>query len=372
MTGSALRVLFLTRYPLEGASSRYRVYQYLPHLKALGVDCTVSSFMSPAMYRLSFTPGRLFSRVIGTISATARRLAILAGSRRYDVIYMQRELFPFGPAMVERWLKWRGARLVFDYDDALFIHKPSRFSRIASWLRSAGKTYEIFALSDCVMAGNNYLRDVALAYAPRAVTFEVAEDTDRIAMRPPQSNDGGVTIGWLGSKTTVEYLGLIEPALRTIVERFPFVRLSIMGGGEFNLPGLPVEHLEWSLDGELQALRTFDIGIMPLPAEDWSLGKSGGKARTYMAAGIPAVCSRIGYNIDLIRHGETGMLVETQEDWIEALSALIMSPDLRQRIGEAARADVMARFPLRGQAEAMARLLGEVAGKKVGAPDVAP
>jgi glycosyltransferase involved in cell wall biosynthesis len=357
----SLRILFLTRYPLEGASSRYRVYQYVPHLRALGAEVTVSSFMTPAMYRLSFSPGRSLRKIVLTLMATLRRLAMLAGHRRYDVIYMQRELFPFGPPLIERWLKKRGARLVFDLDDALFIHKPSRYNPIATWLRAPDKTYDIFALSDLVMAGNDHLRDVARQHAPRAETFEVAEDTARIQMRPPHSNENGVVIGWLGSKTTVKYIRFIEPALREVAARFPFVRFQIMGGGEFDLPGLPVEHLEWSLDGELEALRTFDIGIMPLPLEDWSKGKSGGKARTYMAAGIAAVCSRIGYNIELIRDGETGFLALTHEDWVEALSKLVASPKLRQKVGEAARADVIARFPVDGQARVMLDLLTEVA-----------
>jgi glycosyltransferase involved in cell wall biosynthesis len=359
----SLRILFLTRYPLEGASSRYRVYQYLPHLRALGAEVTVSSFMTPSMYRLSFASGRNIRKVILTLTATLRRLMVLANFRRYDIIYMQRELFPFVPPLIERALKRRGAKLVFDLDDALYLHQPSRYNPIATWLRAPDKTYEIFALSDLVMAGNDHLRDVARQYAPRAETFEVAEDTDRIQMRPPHTNEGGVVIGWLGSKTTVKYIRLIEPALREVAAAFPFVRFQIMGGGEFELPGLPVEHLEWSLDGELEALRTFDIGIMPLPLEDWSKGKSGGKARTYMAAGIAAVCSRIGYNTELIRDGETGFLALTHEDWVEALSRLVASPELRQKVGEAARADVMARFAVRGQAEAMLQILREVAGK---------
>jgi len=362
MSDRRLRVLFLTRYPLEGASSRYRVFQYLPHLNALGVDWTVSSFMSPAMYRLSFAPGRTVAKILHTLAATVRRLGVLAAARRFDVVYMQRELFPFGEPVVERWLKRQGVKLVFDLDDALFIGKPSRFNPIATWLRAPGKTLEVFALSDCVMAGNSYLRDVAVEHgAKRAEVFEVAEDTDRIRMRPAQVDRPQVVIGWLGSKTTVKYIRTIEDALREVHRHHPAVRLKIMGGGAFDLPGLPVETVEWSLEGELDALASFDIGIMPLPLEDWSQGKSGGKARTYMAAGVPAICSRIGYNIDLIRHGETGMLVLTHDEWVAALSSLIKDAGLRQRIGEAARADVMERFPVQGQAAGMVRILREVA-----------
>lgn len=96
-----LKVLFLTRYPLEGASSRYRVHQYLPALDALGVQCTVQSFMDEPMYRLSFSPGRTLAKAVMTLRATARRLRALGGWRGYDLIYMQRELFPFGPPWVE-------------------------------------------------------------------------------------------------------------------------------------------------------------------------------------------------------------------------------------------------------------------------------
>ena len=345
-----MKVLFLTRYPYEGASSRYRVYQYLPHLAALGVHCDVESFMDREMYELSFSPGRPGRKIVSTLAATLRRLATLARFRDYDIVYMQRELFPFGPPVVERLLKAASARLVFDYDDALFIKKPSRYNLLSTWLRSSQRIYRLFALADCVVAGNDYLRDVAAAHGGSAVTVEVAEDTDRIALRPPHGNDGGVLIGWLGSKSTVKYLRLIEDVLRDIHARYPFVRFEIVGGGEFDLPGLPVTHTEWSLDEELAALARFDIGLMPLPLEDWSKGKSGGKARTYMAAGVPPVCTRIGYNIALLRHGETGLLCETAEDWRAALTSLIEQPALRQRLGEAARRDVVRRFSPAGQA----------------------
>lgn len=360
-----MKVLFLTRYPYEGASSRYRVYQYIPHLEKLGVDCRVSSFMSADFYRLSFSNGRMLAKMVATLRATLGRLAELLRFHRYDVIYMQREMFPFGPPVIEWVLKRFGARLIFDYDDALFIHKPSRYNNLASLFRSSGKTYHLFALADCVIAGNDYLRDVTRQHGPRAETVEVAEDTDRIPMHPPHSNEKGVVIGWLGSKSTVKYLRLIEDVLKNISRTYPFVRFEIVGGGDFDLGDLPVTHTEWSLDGEINALKRFDIGLMPLPMEEWSRGKSGGKARTYMAAGVPPICTNIGYNTELLHHGETGYLCETTEEWHAALSSLIEDPSLRQRIGQNARTDVIHRFPLKGQAARIAGILAEIAGKKL-------
>lgn len=339
-----LRVLFLTRYPVEGASSRYRVYQYLPHLEALGVHCQVQSFMTQAMYQLSFSKGRSLRKMWETGKAVLRRLAVLAGYGRYDIIYMQRELLPFGPPIIERFLRWRGATLVFDYDDALFIHKPSRYNPLASLVRSADKVRQLFGIVHCVIAGNDWLRDEARQSGARAETVEVAEDTVRIQPHAPHTNDRPVTIGWLGSSSTVKYLRLIEPVLVDLAARNPLLRFEIMGGGDFRMEGVPWVLAPWSLQGELEALKRFDIGLMPLPSEDWAKGKSGGKARTYMAAGVVPVCSAIGYNLELIDPGRTGVLCSSLDDWRREIEMLAADAGLRQRIAVAARAEVESRF----------------------------
>ncbi len=350
MSGRELNVLFLPRYPREGASSRYRVYQYLPHLERLGVNCTVQPFMDSAMYAVQFSPGNFPAKLWHSAKAVLRRLRALARYKQYDLIYLQRELLPFGPPVIERCLRHRGSVLVFDYDDALFIGKPSRYNPLATRLRSPLKTLELFRIADCVVAGNDWLRDNAAATGAQAVTVEVAEDTARIAMHAPHSNARPVTVGWLGSTSTVKYLHLIAPALRRIGRDYPQVRFELMGGGDFHMDGVAWQQAPWTLDGELQALARFDIGLMPLPEEDWALGKSGGKARTYMAAGVVPVCTRIGYNRELIREGETGCLCSTEQEWYLALAALIEDAALRQRMAEQARTDVARRFSPAAQA----------------------
>jgi len=358
-----LRVLFLTRYPVEGASSRYRVFQYLSHLEQLGVRCTVQSFMDERLYRLGFSPGRMLSKLFLTGLAVLRRVRAVLGHRRHDIVYMQRELLPFGPPWLERWMARRGAILLFDYDDALFIKKSSRYNPLATLFRAPGKVVEVSRIVDCVVAGNDWLRDEALAHgARRAVTLEVAEDTDRIPMHAPHDNREPVTIGWLGSSSTVKYLRLIEPVLQRIAASGKAVRFEIMGGGDFRMDGVPWQHSEWSLQGELEALRRFDIGLMPLPMEDWARGKSGGKARTYMAAGVAPVCSAIGYNLELIEDGVTGFLCAGMDQWEDVLSRLIEDAGMRQRVAVAARAHVVERFSPARQAGLLAALFAELAG----------
>tara|TARA_R110002049_G_scaffold40192_13_gene122720 strand:+ start:2984 stop:4108 length:1125 start_codon:yes stop_codon:yes gene_type:complete len=359
LTRRAIKVLFLTRYPYEGASSRYRVYQYVPHLEALGVRCDQQSFMDTQMYRRYFSHGGALQKAWLMCKAIVKRMKVLLRFRDYDIIYMQRELFPLAPPLAERYMRKRGAVLFFDYDDALFINKPSRFTPIATYLRSPDKTLALFGMVDCVVAGNDWLRDKALRHGAHAVTLEVAEDTDRISMHAKHSNDRPVTIGWLGSTTTVKYLRVIAPALKRIAAANPDVNFELMGGGDLHMDGVPWKAAPWSLEDELAALSRFDIGLMPLPDEDWARGKSGGKARTYMAAGVVPVCSAIGYNRQLIHHGRTGYLCNTEEEWFASLTMLINDPGLRQSIAERARADVRQRFAPARQALRMRELFDD-------------
>ncbi|MEE3358448.1 MAG: glycosyltransferase family 4 protein [Pseudomonadota bacterium] len=355
------RVLFLTRYPVEGASSRYRVFQYLKHLEEIGVHADVQSFMDTPMYHLSLNRGRTSAKIFAAIRATAKRFWALRKWKDYDALYFQRELLPFGPPIIEQYLRKRGAVMFFDYDDALFIKQPSMHNWLATALRSGDKTLELFRIVHCVVSGNNWLKDAAIkAGAEKAVTLEVAEDTDRIPMHAPHTNAKPVTIGWLGSPTTVKYLRLIEPVLQRLARKYPEIRWEIIGGSEFNMPGVDWTLHNWTLDGELEALARFDIGLMPLPLEDWSLGKSGGKARTYMAAGVVPIVSAIGYNNELIRHGETGFLCKSEDDWERYLVRAIEDADLRQTIASEARKEVEERFDPRSTAQKMAELLQEV------------
>ena len=224
-----MKVLFLTRYPYEGASSRYRVYQYLPHLKELGIEAKTQSFMSPHFYKVNFTQGQFTEKTLLTLVAFMKRLWALLFFWRYDVIYMQREILPFGPIFIERILKVFGATLIFDYDDALFIYQKSTHNKLMNFLRAPNRIYKIFSTSDCVMAGNNYLRDVAADYCKNSYCFEVAEDTVRIQMRPPQSNNNGVRIGWLGSTSTVKYLELIQEPLKHVCEKYDNITIENIG-----------------------------------------------------------------------------------------------------------------------------------------------
>ena len=357
-----MKVLFLTKYPEEGASSRYRVYQYLPYLCENGVTCDVQSFMSPRMYKIVFRPGHTISKALYTFLAVLRRLAVLFSARKYNLIYMQRECLPFGPPFMEKLFMRCDNPTIFDYDDALYIFKSSTHNRLVDYIKRPQRIFEIFSLVDCVLTGNNYLKKRALEYCRSARTFLVAEDTDRYAQRPLHKNGDTFTIGWLGSPSTEKYLNLVTPALQKICAKYTHVQVKIVGGGDFHPEGVPVIHVPWSMEDEVAHLHSFDVGIMSLPFEEWSKGKSGGKARTYMAVGLPAVCTAIGFNLELIEDKRTGFLVRDEDEWVTVLSSLVESAELRQKVGDAGREYVVQNLSLQVLAPEFHSILKDVAG----------
>jgi glycosyltransferase involved in cell wall biosynthesis len=173
---------------------------------------------------------------------------------------------------------------------------------------------------------------------------------------------GVPTIGWSGSLTTMQQLRIIEPALKRLRRLQPF-RLKVLGEPNFSMEGLEVESKAWSAAIECPELRSFDIGIMPLPDDAWSRGKCGLKALQYMALGIPTVASPVGVNREIITDGDNGFLASTESEWVDKLLRLIADPELRAQFSREGRKTVEQRFSAAVQAPRLLALLQQVSGR---------
>ena len=135
----------------------------------------------------------------------------------------------------------------------------------------------------------------------------------------------------------------------------------MIGNFDYELPGVDLEVVRWTAEREVEDLQMFDIGVYPLPIDDWVLGKSGLKAIQYMAFGLPCVATEVGTTPQLIRDGENGLLVRSEAEWEDALERLARDPELRQRLGKAARADAVARYSLEAIAGLYRGVIDQVA-----------
>lgn len=352
-----MRVLFLTPYPTEGASNRYRVEQYLPYLRREGIEGTVRPFMTTGFYRLWNLPGRLGGKFLLFLYCAARRLTDLIRAWGYDLVFIHRESFPIGPPFIERIFHLMGKPIVYDFDDAIFLQSPFATSNILERLKYPQKVGRICKISKLVIVGNKYLASYAKQFNPNVTIVPTLVDTNRYLPVEKSSNDKKVVIGWIGSRTTQGFLQQLASVFRTLSEKYPSLEISIVGG-QMALSDVPaVRQYTWTLQSEIDDIQQFDIGVMPLEDNEWTRGKCGFKLIQYMGVGIPAVCSPVGVNAEIIKDGENGFIANDQEEWVRKLSMLVEDPQLRKKIGQQGREVVEERYSIHLFAPKFAELL---------------
>jgi glycosyltransferase involved in cell wall biosynthesis len=239
--------------------------------------------------------------------------------------------------------------IVYDFDDAIFRSNVSDANRQLAWLKWPQKAGAICGLSTHVIAGNEYLRQYASQFNAGVSIVPTTIDTDAYTLRQGTALHDPPVIGWTGSLTTIKHLETITEVLKELRKSFRF-RFKVFGADRFTIPGLEIESVPWTAASEIAHLTEFDIGIMPLPDDDWSRGKCGLKALQYMALGIPVVASAVGVNSDIITDGRNGFLASSRAEWVEKLLRLLTDPALRRKFSDQGRMTIESRYSARVQA----------------------
>ena len=357
-----VNVLFLASFPVEAACTRYRCAQYFDYLRQQGVGCELRPFLSSELFRTLYQRGSHVAKAIQLSLSALRRLRDIAAVSRFEAVFVQREATLFGPPFVEWFVTriWKKP-MVFDFDDAIFVPYVSpTYGRFATLLKFPHKTATNIRLSRHVIAGNNYLADYAKRFNANVTIIPTVVDASRWTPKhATRKTPDALTIGWIGSPTTTQYLKPLLPVLDELSHRHKFT-LKIVGANEtFSLNGTPVQNERWQLEREVADFQSLDIGVYPIVEDEWSVGKSGFKAIQYMAAGVPCVASPVGVNKEIIQDGVNGFLAATPQEWTEKLSLLIEDAALRQRLGVAGRRTVEEWYSLRAQAPRLLKVLQE-------------
>jgi len=348
-----MRILLLSRYSRLGASSRVRSFQYVPFLRANGFDIDIEPLLDDMYLRTLYEGGR--SRLIRILGLYSRRLRRLLSSSRYDLIWVEHEIFPWFPAWAERVLVWKGRKYVADYDDARF-HRYELHSNLLVRAGLGKKIDAVMRRASLVIAGNEYLAAHARsAGASQVECIPTAVDLERYPLPPLPRVGAPFTIGWIGSPVTAKYLDLVQPALTEFCRQTE-ARMVVIGARRVRAPGVPLQFLPWSEETEAKSIQSCDVGIAPLPDEPWSYGKCGYKIIQYMACGKPVITSPVGANKSIVQDGVEGLLASTQDEWVRALQELVRDPSLGVRMGQAGRLKVEREYCIQVTAPKLAKL----------------
>ena len=355
-----MKVLVLTRYSRMGASSRLRALQYVDALVGPATKFQVFPLLDDA-YLCAIYAGKRAS-IFTIVQAYGRRLRILQRVQDFDVVWVEKELFPYWPSWFEQWLAQSGVPYVVDYDDAIFHNydlSPNLFKRLLK--NKIGKVMRHAAL---VMAGNSYL--ASHAHEAGATHITILPTVIDIRRYPPpveRINNEHLIVGWIGSPATVKFLRPLLPIMARLTEFFSLELVVI--GANVDAPDCGfVRSIAWQENTEVEEISRFDVGVMPLPDAPWERGKCGYKLVQYMACGKPVVASPVGMNVDIVQEGINGFLADTDDAWFHALFRLLSDAGLRQSMGRHGRTLVEEKYCLQVTAPKLLRLLEQVVAEK--------
>lgn len=334
------------------------MYQYVEPLHSMNVDVSVQPLLRTSyLERLYAGIPTKWSEVAGDYF---KRLGCLFKARHFDLLWIEKELFPYLPAWAERLLASSGIRYVVDYDDAVFHNYDRHRNPIVRQLLGK-KIDSVMRHAAVVVCGNSYLAERASKTGARRIEIvPTVIDLQRYSMIEPPVSQESLRVGWMGSLSTVKYLHDVAPALHAASTNIPLTLVVV--GARCELPGIDVEFRSWSEDSEVEEIQHFDIGIMPLHRGPWELGKCGYKLIQYMACGKPVIATPFGVNQEIVQHGLNGYLANDVDGWREALEKLSANAEARRTMGEHGRIAVEKKYCLQKTAPRMAQIFHSIAG----------
>jgi glycosyltransferase involved in cell wall biosynthesis len=330
-----MRIAFLIK-KFETPSSRYRILQYIPNLQEMGHDCTVLRI--PPRFHTRFFAFRKMSD--------------------FALVVLQKKLL--NP--LEFWFLRRYSKsLLYDFDDAIMYRNshinPNSQQRRQRFNRTVHN-------ADWVIAGNQYLREKVPH--SRVSIIPTPIDMQRYHAKIYRNEGKVVTLGWIGSKSTLAYLLDLKGVLEEIGRNFNNVQLKIVCDTFFDCQHLRVIKKPWRYEEEIEDLHSFDIGLMPLSDDLWSRGKCAFKLLQYLAVGVPVVASPVGMNSEVVHNHKNGFLALNEHEWLEWLKLLIQDPDLRRKLGQKGRELIKTDYALQLHSHRMGNLFSRYQNNMLG------
>ncbi len=355
------RVLFFVPYVLgKSASQRFRFEQYLNLLSIKGFNIKIKHLLNQNDLFILYNSKKKISKLLLVVKASIIRLYQLRTVLGCTYLFIHRELLPVGPPVFE-WIfaKVLKKKIIYDFDDAIWLTDKTNESRLERMIRWRSKVGLICKWSYKVSCGNAYLADYARQFNSNVLINPTTIDTDNVHnphlynkqdLRVKSSIDT-IVIGWTGSHTTLKYLEELYPALKEIESKFPEIVFLVIADRPPVMSLKNILFKAWSAETEVEDLMLADIGIMPLPDDEWSKGKCGFKALQYMALEIPALVSPVGVNTEIVIDGNEGFHCKTSDDWIRNIGQLIANETLRKEMGKRGRQKVINNYSVRSNTD---------------------
>jgi glycosyltransferase involved in cell wall biosynthesis len=338
-----VKLLFYTKYTRRGASSRLRSFQYFPLLEQRGCTITASPLFNNQYLEELY--GKKGISKLNIVKQYSKRLFSLLFISKYDLIIIEKELFPYLPSLFEWLLKISKVKYVVDYDDAIFYNYEHSNSVLVRFFLKT-KIDRVMRFSALTFVGNEFLKQRAIsAGAKNILLLPTVIDSNKYEKKE-FTEDEKLVIGWIGTPVTLKYLNELKSIFNDLLLKYKF-KIHIVGGrNSIGVSAEAEEVIEWSEEKEVSEIKKFDIGVMPLKNSEWEKGKCAYKLIQCMACGVAVIASNVGANASVIKDSYNGYLANTKEDWYKKLEILLTDKKKRSDLGQNGYSIVMEKYTL--------------------------
>lgn len=328
-------MITVASYGHQGSSARVRIHDWLKYL-----DISASrnySYVGGSNNSIS----TLVSKIPAVLRAE-RELRRLARSPIADTLLMSREASPLSNGVVEARLLRNAALSVYDFDDAIF-HSAAPFPynlypKDKVWLRAV-------SAADRVIAGNEWLAEESSRHNSAVTMIPSCVDPAEYDRKTDYSLTDRPTLLWMGSPATEPFLDELSGPLLAVNEEIP-IRLEVVSAGNRSFGKLDaiVQRTPWTADSYGTRMVSSDLGIMPLPDNEFTRGKCAYKILQYGAAALPVMGSPVGTN-KLVLDQMGAAAPTSPSEWKTAILDFLKSSDSdRRQLGQAAHRVVLQKY----------------------------
>lgn len=307
-----INITFFTKYPTQGATSRYRSFAFASRLSEMNYNIEIQSFM-PIGYLSRLFANQSKQKIPILLSYFERYFAVFRSSQN---IIIERELFPYLPYGIEKWFL-KGKNYILDYDDNVW--EDYRGKKMLE-----GKYDDLVKNAAGVIVGNDYLEEYVKKRNPHVIKIPTVINLDTYQTNVTTQKFERFSLVWIGSPITYRYLEAFAATFQELSKNIDFDLIIIASKAleDRAIPDVSMKFYDWSSETEVTLLKQSHVGIMPLSDDPFSQGKSGFKLIQYQAAGLPSVASPVGENCTIIQEGMNGFLPKTQKEWVDTITQL--------------------------------------------------
>lgn len=239
-----------------------------------------------------------------------------------------------------------GAKLVMDIDDNIWQVPVGNIARNAEgWDKYVAVNTGLLSCADYITVATEPLR-LALHSINENIEVlpNIVDPKEWLFKRKKHTK---IRIGWVWSPTHIPDIPVVAEALEKIYNKYKDEIEIVIFGREHNLFKFPTTNIKGVPFNEYPRVFTeagIDISICPLADNDFNKCKSNIKWLESTLAGACVVASKVYPYEHSIKHGKTGYLADSTNQWVKHLSYLIENKEKRQEVAHNALQTVLKEY----------------------------